>query len=161
VHSVVRHVLCCTGPCAFRACETYSRLSCSVWAAVSPKRLKLVFHLFGSYDPCMPIVKVNITISHDDESHPGRSPVQQQGVLHRLMCPCLGESTPVVWPRELQDEDRPSVGPLPSECCVSVDWLAYTLQMPVVHIIPGQLPLSHLVLWLRQTQEALQVHRLF
>jgi hypothetical protein len=114
-------------------CETTARMSRSVWAAVSPMRLRLVFHRFGSYDPLMLIVKVNIATSH-----PGRNPASRfrsGGVLHSLVCVSVleGESTQVIWPRELQDEEvqfvptyRPGVGPLPSECCVSIDCFTLT-----------------------------------
>jgi hypothetical protein len=55
-------------------------MSRSVWAAVSPKRLRLVFHRFGSYVPLMPIVKVSIS-----SSHPGRNPASRF-----LCCFCSG-----------------------------------------------------------------------
>jgi hypothetical protein len=63
VHSAVRHCVLYIYVISVSVCETSARKIRSVWAAVSPKRLRFVFHRFGSYDPRMPIVNVSITTS--------------------------------------------------------------------------------------------------
>jgi hypothetical protein len=134
-------------------------MSRSVWAAVSPKHLKLVLHWYVAYDPCMPIVKVNVITFNLPSRKKPHAPVPQWVAPLSCICQVEGEGTPVVWPSELQDEQalfvptiRPGVRPLQSECCVSFDWLTLTFQMSVVHLIPGPLSFSHLILWLCQTQ---------
>jgi hypothetical protein len=79
-----------------------------------------------------------------------RQPVWQLCVPCRLVCVRVleGEGTSVVWPRENSKMRRHSLSPLtagslPSECCVSVDWLTLTLQVHVFNLIRGPLPFSH------------------
>ncbi len=125
----------------------------SVWTAVSPKRIKLAYHLSGSYDPLIPTVKVWIPTSH-----PGTlsEQVPQRGVLFRLVCVSVlkSERTPVIWPLELQDEEtllvptyRQSVGPLPLGCCIDISVLILTFQMCVGHLVPGPLPVIYPFRW--------------
>jgi hypothetical protein len=68
-----------------------------------------------------------------------------------------GESKPVVWPRELQDEQthlvptyRPSVGPLPLGCSIDVRLHILTFQMYFDYLVPGPLPVIYPFCWLRQ-----------
>ena len=79
-------------------------------------------------------------------SHPGRSPISRlrSGLHHAVLYVSLSwrESTDIV--NLNSDEEtlfvptyRPGVGPLPSECCVSVERLTLTFQMPVFNLIPG------------------------
>ncbi len=96
-----------------RVCETKARTSRSVSAAVSLKRLKSEFRRSGSYhdDHRMPIVTVKVSIT---TSHPGRSPAGRfrSGVCRAVLYVSVtvsvweGEATPVVWPRELHDEEE-------------------------------------------------------
>jgi hypothetical protein len=87
-----------------RVCRTDSRMRQSVWAAASPKQVRLAYHLSGSFYPRIPIVNVSIPTYQ-----PARCPASRfcSGVYRSsktlLVCVSILEGclTPVIWPREL------------------------------------------------------------
>jgi hypothetical protein len=76
------------------------------------------------------------------------SPLCAQTFMKRRPVGVLkGERTPVVWPRELQDQETlfvptclPNVGPLLLSCCINISLHIPTFQMYVSHLVPGPLP---------------------
>jgi hypothetical protein len=168
----IRCACCCsaTYPTLYRSVSLSSvrvyeinasaRMGQSVWAVVSPKLVRLAYHLSGCKTPephWHAGAHGELLYSHLPSGKTVSRLVPRLGVPRRFVCVSVfwGQPTPVVLPRELQDEEtpfvptlRPSVCPLPLSCCISVSLCNLAFQMHVSHLFPGQLAVPFPSLWL-------------